>query len=90
MYSIYIIEKLRLSTHILYHILYILYVYYYFRDLSSTGYANGVPGRHIFRMDEKVLPGVCIRDLSKSIVYTLGYKSLKFILADTCVINTKP
>ena len=37
----------------------------YCRDLTSTGYANDVPGRHIFRIDEKVLPGVCIRDLSK-------------------------
>ena len=35
------------------------------RDLPSTGGANGFPGRHIFRIDEKILPGVCIRDLSK-------------------------
>jgi len=35
----------------------------FIRDLPSTGNANGVPGRHIFRIDEKVLPGVCIRDL---------------------------
>ncbi len=33
------------------------------RDLPSTGGANGFPGRHIFRIDEKILPGVCIRDL---------------------------
>ena len=37
----------------------------YIRDLTSTGGANGFPGRHIFRIDEKILPGVCIRDLSK-------------------------
>ena len=35
------------------------------RDLPYTGGANGWPGRHIFRIDEKILPGVCIRDLSK-------------------------
>jgi len=35
----------------------------YIRDLTSTGGANGFPGRHIFRIDEKILPGVCIRDL---------------------------
>jgi len=33
------------------------------RDLPSTGMANGFPGRHVFRIDEKILPGVCIRDL---------------------------
>jgi len=36
------------------------------RDLPSTGGANGFPGRHIFRIDEKILPGVCIRDLRGS------------------------
>lgn len=36
------------------------------RDLPGTGGANGFPGRHIFRIDEKIIPGVCIRDLSKS------------------------
>ena len=33
----------------------------YVRDLPYTGMANGFPGRHIFRIDEKILPGVCIR-----------------------------
>ena len=37
----------------------------YVRDLPGTGGANGFPGRHIFRIDEKIIPGVCIRDLSK-------------------------
>ena len=31
------------------------------RDLPYTGMANGFPGRHVFRIDEKILPGVCIR-----------------------------
>ena len=35
------------------------------RDLPGTGGANNFPGRHIFRIDEKIIPGVCIRDLSK-------------------------
>jgi len=35
----------------------------YVRDLPYTGMANGFPGRHVFRIDEKILPGVCIRDL---------------------------
>ena len=33
------------------------------RDLPGTGFSNGFPGRHIFRVDEKILPGNCIRDL---------------------------
>ena len=37
----------------------------FIRDLPGTGNANGFPGRHIFRIDEKILPGVCIRDLSQ-------------------------
>ena len=36
------------------------------RDLPGTGGANLFPGRHIFRIDEKIIPGVCIRDLSES------------------------
>eukprot|EP00096_Caligus_rogercresseyi_P016873 TRINITY_DN996_c0_g2_i3.p1 TRINITY_DN996_c0_g2~~TRINITY_DN996_c0_g2_i3.p1 ORF type:complete len:1255 (-),score=221.80 TRINITY_DN996_c0_g2_i3:184-3948(-) len=33
------------------------------RDLPGYGGANGFPGRHIFRIDENIIPGVCIRDL---------------------------
>ena len=35
------------------------------RDLPGTGWSNGFPGRHIFRVDEKILPGNCIRDIGK-------------------------
>ena len=42
------------------------------RDLPSTGGANGFPGRHIFRIDEKILPGVCIRDLRMSLIILLS------------------
>ncbi|XP_049825785.1 protein mesh isoform X3 [Aethina tumida] len=33
------------------------------RDLSSTGWANGFPGRHIFRIDEDILLGNCNKDI---------------------------
>lgn len=35
------------------------------RDLSSTGWANGFPGRHIFRIDEDILLGNCNKDIGK-------------------------
>ena len=38
----------------------------YVRDLPSTGGGNGHQGRHIFRIDEKILAGSCFPDLSKS------------------------
>lgn len=34
----------------------------YIRDLSTSGNANGKPGRHIFRIDEKILAGCCRRE----------------------------
>ncbi|XP_076069661.1 sushi domain containing 2 mesh isoform X2 [Oratosquilla oratoria] len=34
----------------------------YIRDLSTAGRANGMPGRHMFRIDEKILPGCCRRE----------------------------
>ncbi|XP_068250957.1 protein mesh isoform X1 [Palaemon carinicauda] len=34
----------------------------YIRDLSVAGNANGLPGRHIFRIDEKILAGCCRRE----------------------------
>ncbi|KAL3266307.1 hypothetical protein HHI36_010485 [Cryptolaemus montrouzieri] len=33
------------------------------RDLTSTGFANGFPGRHIFRIDETILLGTCNKDI---------------------------
>ncbi|KAJ8947709.1 hypothetical protein NQ318_001548 [Aromia moschata] len=33
------------------------------RDLTGTGYANGFKGRHLFRIDEKILLGSCNRDI---------------------------
>jgi len=32
------------------------------RDLSYKGYANQIPGRHIFRLDERVMSGNCFDD----------------------------
>ncbi|XP_011644865.1 protein mesh isoform X1 [Pogonomyrmex barbatus] len=34
------------------------------RDLTSRGWANGFPGRHIFRIDEKIMLGTCNKDIS--------------------------
>lgn len=33
------------------------------RDLSGRGWANGFPGRHIFRLDEKIMLGTCNKDI---------------------------
>ncbi|XP_043267709.1 protein mesh isoform X2 [Venturia canescens] len=33
------------------------------RDLPSRGWANGFPGRHIFRIDEKIMLGSCNKDI---------------------------
>ncbi|XP_075235234.1 sushi domain containing 2 mesh isoform X2 [Lycorma delicatula] len=34
------------------------------RDLTSRGWANGLPGRHIFRIDENILLGTCNKDIA--------------------------
>ncbi|KAK6626128.1 hypothetical protein RUM43_006433 [Polyplax serrata] len=34
------------------------------RDLTGRGWANGFPGRHIFRIDEKILLGTCNKDIA--------------------------
>jgi len=33
------------------------------RDLANRGWANGFPGRHIFRVDEQILIGSCNKDI---------------------------
>ncbi|CAB3241492.1 unnamed protein product [Arctia plantaginis] len=33
------------------------------RDLTGRGWANGFPGRHIFRIDENILLGTCNKDI---------------------------
>ncbi|XP_045484583.1 protein mesh isoform X1 [Pieris rapae] len=33
------------------------------RDLTGRGWANGFPGRHIFRIDENMLMGTCNKDI---------------------------
>lgn len=35
------------------------------RDLTGRGWANGFPGRHIFRVDEKIMLGNCNKDIGK-------------------------
>ncbi|XP_043469976.1 protein mesh isoform X2 [Leptopilina heterotoma] len=34
------------------------------RDLIGRGWANGFPGRHIFRIDEKIMLGTCNKDIA--------------------------
>ncbi|XP_033217639.1 protein mesh isoform X2 [Belonocnema kinseyi] len=34
------------------------------RDLVGRGWANGFPGRHIFRLDEKIMLGTCNKDIA--------------------------
>lgn len=34
------------------------------RDLTSRGWANGFPGRHVFRIDEKIMLGTCNKDIA--------------------------
>ncbi|XP_011314141.1 protein mesh [Fopius arisanus] len=34
------------------------------RDLTSRGWANGFEGRHIFRIDEKIMHGTCNKDIA--------------------------
>ncbi|XP_065372052.1 protein mesh isoform X3 [Calliphora vicina] len=36
------------------------------RDLTGRGWANGFPGRHIFRIDERILIGSCNKDIDAS------------------------
>ncbi|XP_055535927.1 protein mesh isoform X1 [Wyeomyia smithii] len=33
------------------------------RDLTGRGWANGFPGRHIFRLDERIMLGTCNKDI---------------------------
>ncbi|XP_031838730.1 sushi domain containing 2 mesh isoform X2 [Nomia melanderi] len=34
------------------------------RDLTGRGWANGFPGRHMFRIDEKIMLGTCNKDIA--------------------------
>ncbi|XP_392408.3 protein mesh isoform X2 [Apis mellifera] len=36
------------------------------RDLTGRGWANNFPGRHMFRIDEIILPAVCNKDIAGS------------------------
>ncbi|XP_040173081.1 protein mesh isoform X1 [Anopheles arabiensis] len=36
------------------------------RDLTGRGWANGFPGRHIFRIDERIMLGTCNKDIDAS------------------------
>jgi len=34
-------------------------------DILSSGKVNNFPGRHIFRIDEKIMPGQCTAELCR-------------------------
>lgn len=36
------------------------------RDLTGRGWANGFKGRHVFRIDEKIMLGTCNKDICTS------------------------
>lgn len=38
------------------------------RDLTGRGWANGFPGRHIFRIDERIMLGTCNKDIGMNCV----------------------
>lgn len=35
------------------------------RDLTGRGWANNFPGRHVFRIDEKIMLATCNKDIGK-------------------------
>lgn len=37
------------------------------RDLAYKGWANQIPGRHVFRLDERVISGNCFDDESMTL-----------------------
>lgn len=39
------------------------------RDLTYKGWANKIPGRHIFRIDERIMSGNCFDDESKNLIF---------------------
>lgn len=50
------------------------------RDLTYKGYANQIPGRHVFRIDERVISGNCFDDESAFLNYNLLLNWFVFIL----------
>lgn len=41
------------------------------RDLTGRGWANGFKGRHVFRIDEKIMLGTCNKDICKCLYVKL-------------------
>lgn len=40
------------------------------RDLTGRGWANGFPGRHIFRIDERIMLGTCNKDIGMNFFFS--------------------
>lgn len=47
------------------------------RDLTGRGWGNGFPGRHIFRIDERILIGSCNKDIGKLITLMRDFRMRK-------------
>lgn len=45
------------------------------RDLTGRGWANGFPGRHIFRIDERIMLGTCNKDIGNTTTYPYIFES---------------
>lgn len=48
------------------------------RDLTGRGWANGFPGRHIFRIDERIMLGTCNKDIG------MGYFTVCMAILHYC------
>ncbi|CAK9825077.1 Protein mesh [Anthophora retusa] len=60
------------------------------RDLTGRGWANGFPGRHIFRIDENILPGTCNKDIAGTNLQLMFAPESGNMLGGTIVNITGP
>ncbi|KAL1505442.1 hypothetical protein ABEB36_005011 [Hypothenemus hampei] len=60
------------------------------RDLTGRGYANGFPGRHLFRIDENILVGTCNKDIDGANLQLMFAPESGNMLGGTVVNITGP
>ncbi|XP_014488092.1 PREDICTED: protein mesh [Dinoponera quadriceps] len=60
------------------------------RDLTHRGWANGFPGRHIFRIDENIMLGNCNKDISGAHILLVFAPESGNMLGGTIVNITGP
>lgn len=56
------------------------------RDLTGRGWANGFPGRHIFRIDERIMLGTCNKDIGTEL--TMQQQNFFFVITKFFFSNT--